>query len=82
MTALKFPPPVVLEEGICICIYEPRGSNGLEGYMLNCEYKFQRVESIKRNEIYYRVFPTTIPYAPLYYETCSQMIWKKYFVKK
>jgi hypothetical protein len=60
--------------GKCICIYEPRGDHGLEGYQLNDTYLFQICYDKKGK--YYRVFPTE---ETDYYETCGPIIFKKYF---
>jgi hypothetical protein len=61
--------------GKCICIYEPRGDHGLEGYQLNDTYLFQICYD-KKGKKYYRVFPTE---ETDYYETCGPIIFKKYF---
>jgi len=59
--------------GLCICIREPRGDHGLEGYSIGERYRFQRCENDKS---YYRVYPND---ETDYYETCSVGVFKKYF---
>lgn len=56
-----------------VCVYEPRGDYGLEGFQLGDFYSFQEC-SDKNGKKYYRVFPTEN-----YYEICGPMIFKKYF---
>jgi len=64
------------ETGECICIYEPRGDNGLEGYQLNNTYKYAYNDS----ENYYKVYPTDIDGRPDdYCERCGPKIFAKYF---
>ena len=46
----------VVNEGICKCIYEPRGDGGLEGFNIDALYRFQVVEKAGR---YVRIFHAT-----------------------
>lgn len=57
-----------------ICIYEPRGDHGLEGYLLNRTYLFQMCYDKKGK--YYRIFPSE---ELDYYECCGPINFKKYF---
>lgn len=63
-------------EGRCVCIFEPRGSNGLEGFSLGREYDFQLMQKENKKK-YYRVFPSDI--YSTYYEVCKPKTFKKYF---
>jgi len=62
----------VIEEGTCLCIYEPNGDGGLEGYNLKQEYGFKHMSRDKKGQPYYR---------DSYYETCGPGTFKKYFSK-
>lgn len=62
--------------GECICITAPMGAQGLEGYVKDGTYKFQKV-SPDAGRPYYRVFPD--PNFPTYYETCSSKTFGRYF---
>ncbi len=57
----------------CKCIYEPKGDKGLEGYILNENYKYILTKDIR--SIYYKVYPIDSNY----FETCSPVAFKKYF---
>lgn len=52
----------------CICIYEPRGDYGLEGFELKTVYNCERMNN------YYRIYLQND-----YYETCSIKVFNKYF---
>lgn len=65
---------ILLEQGICECIYEPRGDGGLEGYSLNDNYKYAKLYDSRG--VYYAVYP---PGSYEYYETCGPGTFKKYF---
>lgn len=66
----------MLSNGLCKCIYEPRGDNGLEGYQLENVYKFEEMFGGKQNRKYFRVYPEK---HFDYYETCGKKLFKKYF---
>ena len=61
--------------GLCICHYEPRGDNGLEGYQLGDKYIFIKMPAKHGIKTYVKVFPAGIDY----YETCGPMVFKRYF---
>lgn len=65
---------VVIKNGECECIYEPRGSHGLEDYMYGYKYRFQLMENLDGK--YYRLYPDWNSY---YYETCSNRIFSNFF---
>lgn len=73
------------ETGICECIYEPRGDNGLEGFNIKEEYKYEkkiRLGELGGNSVkpkaYYRVYLDSE-----YYECCNSGVFKKFFeIKK
>mgnify|MGYP001573325215 CR=1 FL=1 len=65
----------ILKEGLAVCIYEPRGEKGLEGYSLERGYHYQIIESNKDN--YYKIFPDKNDM--IYGETCSKNFFKKCF---
>ena len=56
-----------------ICIEEPRGEYGLEGYRLGRPYRAQKV--VTHNDKYFRVYPYDSYSSDItdvsYYETCS-----------
>jgi hypothetical protein len=58
-----------------ICIDEPRGRGGLEGYSLDEKYFYERVEPADKPP-YYRVWPVA---EDAYYETCSPQTFNRYF---
>lgn len=64
----------VIRTGTARCKFEPRGDNGLEGYVYNECYKFQLCEDAKGK--YYRVYPVKADNA---YETCGPIVFKQYF---
>ena len=59
-------------EGICICKIAPMGSNGLEGFEENEEYKYELRDLNGRK--YYRVY-----HKDGYYETCGIKTFNKFF---
>ena len=69
----------ILSEGKTKCIESPMARHGLEGYMLDEEYRFQRckVNEFANAKQYYRVYPSED--FTDYYETCSVYIFNKYF---
>ena len=68
---------MILETGICECIFEPRGDWGLEGYQLGEHYKYELKETQKDGK-YYKVFPDRFLIAS-YGETCGKNTFKKCF---
>lgn len=68
-----------------LCVFEPRGDYGLEGYQKGGTYKAEYVVSTeitqplgtKQCKRYYRVYPN--PHDS-YYECCSYRTFNKYFV--
>ena len=71
-----------METGIAICIYEPRGDHGLQGYQLNQEYTYAKYFGpINKNNNtrltdYYRVYPESFN---SYYEITMPIQFNKYF---
>jgi len=67
---------MILEDGVAKCIFEPRGDNGLEGYQLNDEYKYQlMVQNLPSGPAkYYRIYLSDD-----YYETCGRYVFGCYF---
>ena len=62
-----------------VCIFEPRGDHGLEGYQAGDCYQAERVaKNEKHKQDYYRVWPAETTW-PNYYETCSVGVFNKYF---
>jgi len=57
------------------CIEEPRGDHGLEGYLLNESYRYQKARYLNGKPCV-RVFPTN----GKYFESCSPNVFKKYFM--
>lgn len=66
---------VIKETGVCQCIYEPRGDNGLEGYQRDEMYSYQLKHSAEDGD-YYKVFPEE---GSAYGETCGKRIFKRHF---
>jgi hypothetical protein len=63
------------------CIYEPRGFHGLEGYQLGESYEVEKVMRLCQTTgcvviDYWKVSPVS---SDSYFETCSDMDFKKYF---
>jgi hypothetical protein len=63
---------MVCLKGKCECVYEPRGDNGLEGFMLNTIYIFEKMKDKKG--IYFRIYLSSD-----YYETCGPVVFRRYF---
>jgi len=57
---------------ICKCKSEPRGSNGLEGFILNNNYYFKMINY--GNNRYVRIFLSKD-----YSERCGIRVFQKYF---
>lgn len=69
----------ILTDGLCECIREPRGDNGLEGFSLGTLYFFQRRNNKKHNTkdlTYYKIFQCT---PDGYGECCNRNIFFKHF---
>ena len=62
----------------CRCIYEPRGENGLEGYLCGEKYRYEYRERDRDGKPYYRVYPV---FLNNYYETCGTKVFSRYFKK-
>jgi hypothetical protein len=62
----------------CICILEPNGDNGLEGYNLNWEYRYESREKDKNGKPYFRVYIDEEDS----YDTCGVNTFYKYFKHK
>jgi len=60
---------------LAICILEPRGQGGLEGYCLDEKYQYERMEPADKPP-YYRVWPVA---DTEYYETCSPQKFNRFF---
>jgi hypothetical protein len=58
-------------EKTVVCIKEPRGEHGLEGYSREKKYKAEDMGN------YWRVWSD--PDLPDYYEVCGPEVFKKYF---
>lgn len=56
------------------CYNEPRGANGLEGFVNGNEYYAMLVSTPKQEKPYYRIYHTHD-----YYETCGRHNLRKYF---
>jgi hypothetical protein len=65
----------ILESGLARCVREPRGDNGLEGYVLDERYRIELCQGGKRR--FYRVYPGGS--FPDYYETCGERVFADYF---
>jgi len=58
-----------------VCVIEPMGENGLEGYVRGVEYRYEFLKT-KLGKDYYRVY-----HDASYYETCGPNKFKKFFKK-
>ncbi|HHF3053150.1 TPA: hypothetical protein ACPJ1H_003965 [Vibrio alginolyticus] len=68
------------EFGLAVCVFEPRGEKGLEGYQLGEQYAYRKMKSVTPGQPpYYRVFPT---FDSDYYETCSTRTFNRFFKKE
>lgn len=65
----------IIEVGLARCVTVPRGSHGLEGYVLGQSYRFERCRNEKGR--YCRVYPDAS--FPRYYETCGEVVFAGYF---
>lgn len=66
-----------ITELVAVCIHEPRGTHGLEGYQRAVSYRCQFVEGIENNHSrYYRVFPSE---HSDYYECAIPREFSKFF---
>jgi len=59
---------------VCLCVLEPAGHCGLEGFNIKSTYRYERRPKDKNGRPYYRVY-----HSDDYYETCGPNIFKKYF---
>lgn len=58
------------------CIFEPRGSCGLEGYCKGDNYRAEFFKTDVAGKPYYRVYPVE---GDDYYETCSPTVFNRFF---
>ena len=58
------------------CIFEPRGSCGLEGYCKGDIYRAEHFQADVSGKPYYRVYPVE---GDNYYETCSPAVFNRFF---
>ena len=65
----------IISEGMAVCILEPRGESGLEGYTKGDEYHFEKMKT-ERGAEYYRVYPN--PNSD-YYEMCGAYKFVHFF---
>lgn len=72
----------VIESGTCVCVCEPRGDKGLEGYQLNDKYPYQLMYDTVKDVRYYRVYPVPEGKHSEYYETCGIKVFARYFEKE
>jgi hypothetical protein len=63
----------IKKEGICVCIDEPNGDSGLEGFNRNDRYKYQ-LKTDAKGKYYYKIY-----HDDEYSETCGVNTFKKYF---
>jgi hypothetical protein len=63
----------------CRCIEEPRGRNGLEGYVYGETYFCERCKADKNGKQYWRIWPESHDDSE-YYETCGTGTFSKFFV--
>ena len=75
----KPPPGQVVREGLCLCVGQPMGRHGLEGYDRGEQYKFQECRDAKGR--YFRVYPSALHDwgTPTYYESCGPNEFSRYF---
>lgn len=69
----------MITRGAAVCVYEPRGDNGLEGYLLNTEYKIEHVEEPEHPKYikgYFRIFMDD---NSNYFETAGYNVFKRHF---
>ena len=66
----------VIEIGVAECIYEPRGDNGLEGYVLGLPYLFHKIKRPDSRKHFYRVWPSI---GVDYYECAGPQVFLRYF---
>lgn len=68
--------PITENQKKCICIYEPRGQCGLEGYAKGDQYRYEFFLKDVSGRPYYRVYPVE---NDNYYETCSVATFTRFF---
>ncbi len=71
-------PSKILTTGTAICIKEPRGEYGLEGYNKGDTYAFEVCHPDKLGDKYVRVYHGSTEESD-YYETCGPGEFKKFF---
>lgn len=62
---------------LCVCIKEPMGRCGLEGYVKGNTYFFEYKEKDKKGRPYIRVYPDCAN--DNYYETCGTGTFEEHF---
>ena len=65
-----------IDKGSCVCIAEPRGDNGLEGFTKDSNYHFELINQGGGKRSFYCIFPAS---DTNYFETCGPNTFKKYF---
>ena len=65
----------IVEKGKCICIYEPRGDNGLEGFIRNDVYNYEKV--IIDRKVYYKIYLDANSLED--YGICGRIVFKRFF---
>lgn len=64
-------------ELVAVCIHEPHGDHGLEGYQRGESYRCERIEPAYPQPRYFRVYPS--PEHPDYYECAIPRHFARYF---
>lgn len=62
--------------GYAVCIREPRGDHGLEGYMRGDEYRYERRPADKRGKPYVRIWLVSDDER---YDTCGPVEFARHF---
>lgn len=69
---------VILDSGKCVCIDEPLGECGLEGYTKSDSYHYQHMSRDRNGKEYMRVYHNLESY-PDFYETCGVKDFHRFF---
>lgn len=70
-------PKALIVEMEALCIHEPRGDHGLEGYGRGETYRCEMVEPAYPTPRYYRIYPAADH--PEYYECATPRVFSKFF---
>ena len=62
--------------GVCRCICEPRGDNGLEGYQVGEAYRYRKMIGPDQR-CFYKVYPSKEQAD--YCEACGPNVFKRFF---